>query len=106
MQPRPGPRRGEGGLRINLGANGLDCLGPGSYPFLGRLIMALDDRARWDEKHAAEHATQKPGGWVSFETYLTNQSKISYPINPYYLLLHNEQLDFSRDFRILYNREG
>jgi tellurite methyltransferase len=32
--------------------------------------MALDDRARWDEKHAAEHATQKPSSFLKaiFET--------------------------------------
>jgi 2-polyprenyl-3-methyl-5-hydroxy-6-metoxy-1,4-benzoquinol methylase len=50
--------------------------------------------------------TLKPGGWVIFETYLTDQSKIGHPINPYYLLLHNELLDFFRDFRVLYYREG
>src|SRR5215470_18170966 len=26
--------------------------------------MALDDRARWDEKHAAERATLKPSGFL------------------------------------------
>jgi len=50
--------------------------------------------------------TFKPGGWVIFETYLTDQSKIGDPINPDYLLLHNELLDFFRDFRVLYYREG
>jgi len=50
--------------------------------------------------------TLKPGGWVIFETYLTDQSKIGDPINPDYLLLHNELLDFFRDFRVLYYREG
>jgi tellurite methyltransferase len=50
--------------------------------------------------------TLKPGGWVIFETYLTAQSKIGDPINPDYLLLHNELLDFFRDFRVLYYREG
>ena len=49
--------------------------------------------------------TLKPGGWVIFETYLTDQSKIGHPINPDYLLLHNELLDFFRDFRVLYYRE-
>jgi SAM-dependent methyltransferase len=61
MQPRFGPRRGERSPRVDLGANGLDDrLGPGSDGLLGKSIMALDDRARWDEKHAAEHVTQKP----------------------------------------------
>jgi tellurite methyltransferase len=212
MQPRSGPRRGKGGLRIDLGANGLDDrLGAGSDRFLAKSIMALDDRARWDEKHAAEYATQKPssflkeifetdswplpkgraldiatgkgrnaiflaeqgfqvvgidispvalevarrtaqekslaidwqeadlerielpkgyydlvvnfnylqrslvpqikktlkpGGWVIFETYLTDQSKIGHPINPDYLLFHNELLGFFRDFRVHYYREG
>jgi tellurite methyltransferase len=50
--------------------------------------------------------TLKPGGWVIFETYLTDQSMIGDPINPDYLLLHNELLDFFRDFRVLYYREG
>jgi tellurite methyltransferase len=50
--------------------------------------------------------TLMPGGWVIFETYLTDQSKIGHPINPDYLLLHNELLDFFRDFRVLYYREG
>ena len=65
MQPRSGPSPGEGGLRIDLGENGLDNrLGPDSDGFLGKSIMALDDRARWDEKHAAEHATQKPSSFL------------------------------------------
>ena len=50
--------------------------------------------------------TLKPGGWIVFETYLTDQSKIGDPINPDYLLLHNELLDFFRDFRVLSYREG
>jgi len=50
--------------------------------------------------------TLKPGGWVIFETYLIDQSKTGDPINSDYLLLHNELLDFFRDFRILYYREG
>src|SRR5262245_23284078 len=212
MQPRFGQKRSERSPRVNLSANGLnDCLKPGPDAFLGELVMALDDRARWDKKHAAEQAMQKPssflkeifeadswplpkgraldiatgkgrnaiflaergfqvvgidispvglemarrtaqekclaidwqeadlecvelpkehydlvvnlnylqrslvpqikntlkpGGWVIFETYLTDQSKIGDPINPDYLLLHNELLHFFRDFRILYYREG
>ena len=50
--------------------------------------------------------TLKPGGWVIFETYLIDQSKIGQPKSPDYLLLHNELLDFFRDFRVLYYREG
>jgi tellurite methyltransferase len=50
--------------------------------------------------------TLKSGGWVVFETYLIDQSKIGHPISPDYLLLHNEMLDFFRDFRVLYYREG
>lgn len=50
--------------------------------------------------------TLKPGGWVIFETYLTDQSKIGHVTSPAYLLLHNELLDFFRDFRVLCYREG
>jgi 2-polyprenyl-3-methyl-5-hydroxy-6-metoxy-1,4-benzoquinol methylase len=50
--------------------------------------------------------TLKPGGWVIFETYLIDQQTIGQPKNPDYLLLHNELLDFFRDFRVLYYREG
>jgi tellurite methyltransferase len=50
--------------------------------------------------------TLKPGGWVIFQTYLIDQSKIGDPINPDYLLLYNELLDFFRDFRVLCYREG
>jgi 2-polyprenyl-3-methyl-5-hydroxy-6-metoxy-1,4-benzoquinol methylase len=50
--------------------------------------------------------TLKPGGWVIFETYLIDQSKIGHPISPDYLLLQNELLDVFRDFRVLYYREG
>lgn len=50
--------------------------------------------------------TLKPGGWIIFETYSTDQSKIGHVTNPAYLLLHNELLDFFRDFRVLYYREG
>src|SRR4029453_1775167 len=65
MQPRSGPRRGEGGLRIDLGANDLDNrLGPDSDRFFGISIVALDYRARWDKNHAAEHATQKPSSFL------------------------------------------
>jgi len=50
--------------------------------------------------------TLKPSGWVIFETYLTDQSMVGDPINPDYLLRHNELLDFFLDFRVLYYREG
>ena len=50
--------------------------------------------------------TLKPGGWVIFETYLIDQQTIGQPKNPDYLLLRNELLDFFRDFRVLYYREG
>ena len=50
--------------------------------------------------------TLKPNGWVIFETYLTDQFRVGDPINPDYLLRHNELLDFFRDFRVLYYREG
>jgi tellurite methyltransferase len=48
----------------------------------------------------------KPGGWVIFETYLIDQQIIGHPKNPEYLLRHNELLDFFRDFRVHYYREG
>jgi tellurite methyltransferase len=50
--------------------------------------------------------TLKPGGWVIFETYLTDQPSAGHLIKPDYLLLHNELLDFFREFRVLYYREG
>ena len=50
--------------------------------------------------------TLKPAGWIIFETYLIDQRIIGEPKNPDYLLRHNELLDFFRDFRILYYREG
>src|SRR5215475_10024261 len=65
MQPGFGQRRGERSLRGDLSANGLDdCFGPGPDWFLTKSIMALDDRARWHEKHAAERATLKPSGFL------------------------------------------
>ena len=48
----------------------------------------------------------KPGGYVAFDTYLIDQRVLGHPKNPAYLLDHNELLDFFRDFRILYYREG
>ena len=50
--------------------------------------------------------TLKPAGWVIFETYLIDQRSIGKPKNPDYLLRRNELLDFFRDFRVLYYREG
>jgi 2-polyprenyl-3-methyl-5-hydroxy-6-metoxy-1,4-benzoquinol methylase len=48
----------------------------------------------------------KTGGHVVFETYLIDQPAIGHPKNPAYLLGHNELLNFFRDFRVLYYREG
>ncbi|HWP23322.1 MAG TPA: class I SAM-dependent methyltransferase [Candidatus Binatia bacterium] len=48
----------------------------------------------------------KTGGYVIFETYLIDQAAIGHPKNPDYLLVHNELLDFFRDFRVLSYREG
>src|SRR5215813_13905859 len=93
MQPGFGQRRGERSLRIDLSANGIDdCWGSRSG-LQWSLVPQIKE-------------TLKPGGWVIFETYLIDQSKIGDPINPAYLLLHNELLDFFRDFRVLYYREG
>src|SRR5215475_10845576 len=65
VQPGFDQRRGERSLRVELSANGLDeWFGPGPDWFLTKSIMALDDRARWDEKHAAERATLKPSGFL------------------------------------------
>ena len=50
--------------------------------------------------------TLKPGGWIIFETYLIDQPTFGFQGNPDYLLGHNELLDFFRDFRVLYYREG
>lgn len=51
-------------------------------------------------------AALKLGGSVIFETYLIDQPAIGHPKNPAYLLEHNELLNFFRDFRVLYYREG
>jgi 2-polyprenyl-3-methyl-5-hydroxy-6-metoxy-1,4-benzoquinol methylase len=51
-------------------------------------------------------AALKPGGWVIFETYLTEQQTLGHPKNPDYLLSPNELLGLFRDFRVLYYREG
>lgn len=51
-------------------------------------------------------AALKPGGWLVFETFLIDQQTIGHPKNPDYLLAHNELLDWFRDFRICYYREG
>jgi 2-polyprenyl-3-methyl-5-hydroxy-6-metoxy-1,4-benzoquinol methylase len=51
-------------------------------------------------------AALKIDGYVLFETYLIDQPAIGHPKNPAYLLEHNELLNFFRDFRVLYYREG
>lgn len=51
-------------------------------------------------------AALRPGGSVIFETYLIDQAAIGHPKNPAYLLEHNELLNWFRDFRVLYYREG
>lgn len=48
----------------------------------------------------------KVGGYVIFETFLIDQQALGHPKNPEYLLRHNELLDWFRDFRVLYYREG
>ena len=48
----------------------------------------------------------KVGGHVVFETYLIGQETIGHPKNPAYLLGHNELLEWFRDFRVLWYREG
>ncbi len=48
----------------------------------------------------------KVGGHILFETYLVDQRAFGHPKNPAYLLGHNELIEFFRDFRILYYREG
>jgi len=48
----------------------------------------------------------KVGGYIIFETYLIDQKEIGQPKNPDYLLGHNELLEYFRDFRVLYYREG
>jgi hypothetical protein len=75
--------------------------------------MALDDRERWDRRHAEARAlvrqiktTLKPGGRVIFETYLIDQQAVGDPTNPHYLLAHNELLELFRDYRALHYREG
>ena len=47
-----------------------------------------------------------PGGYIIFETYLIDQQTIGHPKNPDYLLAHNELLNYFRDLRVLYYREG
>jgi len=48
----------------------------------------------------------KVGGYVLFDTYLVDQQAIGHPKNPAYLLRHNELLEYFREFRVLYYREG
>ena len=48
----------------------------------------------------------KPGGYVIFDTYLVDQQAIGHPKNPAYLLDHNELLEYFREFRVFYYREG
>jgi len=48
----------------------------------------------------------KAGGVAIFETYLIDQKEFGHPKNLDYLLGHNELLDWFRDFRVLYYREG
>ncbi len=48
----------------------------------------------------------KLGGHIIFETFLIDQRLVGQPKNPAYLLDHNELLEFFRDFRVLFYREG
>ena len=48
----------------------------------------------------------KIGGYVIFDTYLVDQQSIGHPKNPAYLLLYNELLEYFREYRVLYYREG
>ncbi len=48
----------------------------------------------------------KIGGHIIFETYLVDQRLVGHPKNPAYLLDHNELLEFFREFRVLFYREG
>jgi len=50
--------------------------------------------------------TLAPGGYIVFETYLIDQQTIGQPKNPDYLFAPNELLNYFRDFRVLYYREG
>ncbi len=50
--------------------------------------------------------TLKAGGHIIFETYLIDQRTVGHPSNPAYLLGHNELLEFFRDLRVLWYREG
>jgi SAM-dependent methyltransferase len=48
----------------------------------------------------------KHGGYLVFETFLIDQQSVGRPNNTAYLLCHNELLNFCRDFRVLFYREG
>jgi 2-polyprenyl-3-methyl-5-hydroxy-6-metoxy-1,4-benzoquinol methylase len=48
----------------------------------------------------------RTGGVAIYETYLIDQKEFGHPKNPDYLLGYNELLDWFRDFRVLYYREG
>lgn len=48
----------------------------------------------------------KPGGMVIYETYITDQAQFGRPVNPDYLLKHNELLTLFSDFRCLRYHEG
>ncbi|MGH7871904.1 MAG: class I SAM-dependent methyltransferase [Candidatus Binatia bacterium] len=51
-------------------------------------------------------AAVKRGGFFIFETFLIDQQTLGHPSNPDYLLRHNELLNFCRDLRVLFYREG
>ena len=51
-------------------------------------------------------ACLRGGGHLIFETFLIDQQTLGHPSNPDYLLRHNELLNFCRDLRVLFYREG
>jgi tellurite methyltransferase len=48
----------------------------------------------------------KKGGILVYETYIIDQQQFGRPLNPDFLLQHNELLNIFRDFRCLRYREG
>ncbi len=51
-------------------------------------------------------AALRIGGYLVFDTYLIDQPAIGHPKNPAYLLQHNELLNWFREYRVLWYREG
>ena len=95
-------RAAERSLSISWQQTDLENVGlpPGPY----HLIVNINYLQRSLVPHIK--SALAPGGYIVFETYLIDQQTIGHPKNPDYLLAHNELLNYFRDLRVLYYREG